>query len=108
MNTAGWRSTLRPDTHQVKPTAAIRAPKLLSGRRYQANSPVPMNDQPMSGPKTAVSAGSLMSSGADSAEHQRHRPRDEARYAQGPEGPAQAPSRDERLQRRRPRARTWG
>ena len=67
MNTAGWRSTLRPDTHQVKPTAAMRAPKLFSGRRYQANSPVPMKDQPMSGPNTAVSAGSLMSSGAERA-----------------------------------------
>ena len=67
MKTAEWRSTLRPDTHQVKPTAAISAPKLFSGRRYQANRPVPMNVQPMSGPNTAVSAGSLMSSGAESA-----------------------------------------
>ena len=43
--------------HHVKPTAVISGPKRLSGRRYQANSPVPMNDQPMSGPKTAVSSG---------------------------------------------------
>ena len=32
--------------NQAKPTAAIRSPKRLSGRRHQANSPVPMNDQP--------------------------------------------------------------
>ncbi len=39
----------------LKPTAVISAPTRFSGRRSQTRMPVPMNAQPVSGPKTAIS-----------------------------------------------------
>ncbi len=46
-------STSAPANH-AKPTAVISSPKRFSGRRHQANTPVPMKLSPMSGPRIAV------------------------------------------------------
>ena len=49
---SGCRRRSARRRNQTKPTAVISAPKRFSGRRHQANSPVPMNDQPISGVNT--------------------------------------------------------
>ena len=46
-------STSAPANH-AKPTAVISSPKRFSGRRHQANTPVPMKLSPMSGPEDPV------------------------------------------------------
>ena len=53
-NTPGMSEVVSADRNQTKPTAVISAPKRFSGRRHQANSPVPMNDQPTSGVNTTA------------------------------------------------------
>ena len=45
-------STSAPANH-AKPTAVMSSPKRFSGRRHQANTPVPMKLSPMSGPRIA-------------------------------------------------------
>jgi hypothetical protein len=46
--------TIRPDRQYTKPTATMSAPNRFSGRRSHANSPVPMNAAPITGPKIAI------------------------------------------------------
>ena len=54
--THGSVETRRPARQAQKPTAVISAPMRFSGWRSQAKMPVPMNAQPISGPKTAISS----------------------------------------------------
>jgi hypothetical protein len=48
-------AALRVCANHAKPTAVIRAPVRLDGRRHHANSPVPTNDQPTSRSTAATS-----------------------------------------------------
>ena len=76
---------------QAKPVAAISEPRLLSGRRAHANSPVPMKPQPITSPSTATAPRRFVwllvrtSRDVDHAES-------EARAGQAPEGPLERSS----------------
>ena len=53
------RSARGRPQNQAKPVATISEPRLLSGRRAQANSPAPMNPQPITSPSTATGAAQV-------------------------------------------------
>ena len=55
MKTQGSVETRSAPRHAAKPTATISPPTRFSDRRSHAKMPVPMNAQPVSGPKTAIS-----------------------------------------------------
>ena len=54
VKTAGMLDELRPATRKAKPVSVMSEPTLLSGRRAQAKSPVPMKPQPMMRPSAAT------------------------------------------------------
>ena len=101
------RRSARTGTRRSRPSV-ISAPKRLSGRRHQANSPVPMNDQPTSGVRAAPPVWTSPRWSLESETASATTPADEPDATRARPAPGAATSSDQLRKRLARRARSLG